>query len=134
MPLRQVLLDSSAVLCLLNRREGQHEAVKEAFAGLLAARAQVFTTTYLRAETHALLGARLSWEAARRWLLSPGRPIIRVLPEDEDAAVEIIRAHSDKGYSFTDATSFAIMNRLGVDTALTVDRHFRQFGFQALPN
>jgi predicted nucleic acid-binding protein len=32
----------------------------------------------------------------------------------------------------TDATSFAIMERLGILEAFSFDRHFRQFGFSVI--
>jgi predicted nucleic acid-binding protein len=52
----------------------------------------------------------------------------RVSPEDEDTAAGIIYAQVDKRYSFTDATSFAVMQRLRLRAALHFDRHFTQFG------
>lgn len=41
--------------------------------------------------------------------------------------------HRDKGYSFTDCTSFVAMRELKLKAALTTDRHFRQMGFVVLP-
>jgi predicted nucleic acid-binding protein len=56
----------------------------------------------------------------------------RVSPGDEEKAIEILSTYLDKGFSFTDATGFVVMKRLGIDTALTFDRHFRQCEFTAL--
>lgn len=39
----------------------------------------------------------------------------------------------DKGYSLVDASSFAIMNRMGIKQALATDDHFRQEGFEVVP-
>lgn len=36
--------------------------------------------------------------------------------------------YQDKGWSFTDCVSRVVMGRLGIDTALAFDEHFRQFG------
>ncbi len=36
---------------------------------------------------------------------------------------------TDKTYSFTDATTFAAMERLGITSAFTFDRHYIQYGF-----
>jgi predicted nucleic acid-binding protein len=43
-----------------------------------------------------------------------------------------LRTHVDKNFSFINATGFVVMKRLGIDTAVTFDRHFRQYGFTAL--
>jgi predicted nucleic acid-binding protein len=38
----------------------------------------------------------------------------------------------DKDWSLTDCISFVVMERLGLQEALTGDRHFEQAGFRAL--
>lgn len=43
-----------------------------------------------------------------------------------------VTTQTDKSYSYTDATSFAIMGRLGLRTAFAFDPHFRQFGFHVV--
>jgi predicted nucleic acid-binding protein len=48
---------------------------------------------------------------------------------DEARAREIIRHLSDKDYSYTDATSFAIMERLHIKEIFSFDQHFAQYGF-----
>jgi predicted nucleic acid-binding protein len=92
--------------------------------------AQPLLTNSVRAESHALLLNRLGSDVARRWLTENVWPIERVTPDDEVAGVEIVRAHVDKGYSFTDATSFAVMKRLRIGVAFAFDLHFAQFGFE----
>lgn len=55
---------------------------------------------------------------------------------DESVFAEAWRefAHqSDKRYSLTDCTSFVIMKRLRIKTALAFDKHFTQAGFERLP-
>ncbi len=66
------------------------------------------------------------------WLRSLAIEIVRVTEGDEAAAREILLRHDDKAYSYTDATSFAVMTRLGVRLALAFDRHFEQYGFELL--
>ena len=59
--------------------------------------------------------------------------MLRVSPEDEeDAWVQFVK-HEDKGYSFTDFTSFALMHGLGISLALSTDQHFHRVGFQVEP-
>jgi uncharacterized protein len=58
---------------------------------------------------------------------------VRVEPEDEDAAWAIFVRYRDHAFSFTDCTSFALMRRLRLDTAVAVDSDFRSFGLRCLP-
>jgi uncharacterized protein len=52
-----------------------------------------------------------------------------VSARDERRAVEIIRRYHDKDLSLTDATSFAVMERLRIGWAFSFDRDFNQYGF-----
>jgi predicted nucleic acid-binding protein len=76
--------------------------------------------------------SRLSAEIARRWLLGNVWPVERVTEEDESKAVAIVGRYADKTFSYTDATSFAVMERLGLKTAFAFDPHFTRYGFQLL--
>lgn len=58
--------------------------------------------------------------------------IVRVTTADEARGREILRRYSEKDFSLTDATSFSVMERLGIGLAFTFDRDFEQYGFQAI--
>jgi uncharacterized protein len=57
---------------------------------------------------------------------------VRVRANDEERARQIIFQYDDKDFSFTDAISFAIMERLNLKLAFSFDRHFAQYGFTTL--
>lgn len=71
-------------------------------------------------DTAVAIGARL-WEgdSAQLVYLSPG---------DVAEAWRVFRTFTDKQWSFTDSTSYAVIERLGITEALSLDDHFRQFG------
>lgn len=52
----------------------------------------------------------------------------RVNDADFAEAWRLVQKFSDKRWSFTDCTSYAVIERLGVTEALSLDDHFRQFG------
>lgn len=54
--------------------------------------------------------------------------VVRIGQEDETRAIEILRGHDDKAYSFCDALSFAVMERLGLTEAIAYDRDFQTYG------
>lgn len=47
-------------------------------------------------------------------------------------ARDFLLKHEDKAYSFTDCTSFVVMEELKLTQALASDRHFKQAGFKPL--
>lgn len=126
----RVLVDTSAIHALIDRNDSNHGAARAALERLRNRRDEPIITNFIRAECHALLLARLGPDVARQWLSTSVWVVERLLPEDEDAAAEIIHTQLDKRYSFTDATSFAIMKRLRIRAALAFDRHFTQFGIE----
>ena len=54
--------------------------------------------------------------------------LVRVTEADEAAALALIARYRDKDFSLTDATSFVVMDRLGLRHALSFDSDFRQYG------
>jgi hypothetical protein len=58
--------------------------------------------------------------------------IIRARAQDEGRARAVLARYADKDFSFADAISFVVMQRLGITRAFTLDDHFVQFGFTVL--
>jgi predicted nucleic acid-binding protein len=135
--LQSVFVDSSAYYALIDRQDAEHPAAKAILERLerQSPRPRIFTTNFVRAEAHALILNRLGRPAAMRFLLelaTGGTTLIRVTVQDERRALEIIEHYQDKAFSLTDATSFAVMERLGIETAFAFDAHFRQYGLPPL--
>jgi uncharacterized protein len=97
---------------------------------LVAERHVFITTNEVLFELHALLVNHLDREIALRTIraLRSSQAVVRVRSVDEQPAESILEQHGDKAYSFTDALSFAVMERLGISIAFALDQHFDQFG------
>ena len=52
-----------------------------------------------------------------------------VLAIDRFKAITLLKRYQDTDFSLTDATSFIVMERLELKTAITFDDHFSQYGF-----
>jgi predicted nucleic acid-binding protein len=128
----RILVDTSAVYALLDRGDIWHEAASDALRNLKVGRAEPLLTSFVVAECHALALSRLGPDVARRWLLGNVWPVERVTVEDEARATTIIGQYIDKTFSYTDATSFAVMERLGLRKVFAFDPHFQQYGFQVV--
>lgn len=59
--------------------------------------------------------------------------MVRVLPADLDAAWSLFSERRDQRLSVTDCTSFAVMTRLKLDTAIALDQDFKAMGWTVLP-
>lgn len=135
-PARAVFIDSGAYLAVADSHDAHHPTAEAVLDRLSSERWRLYTTNFVVAETHALVLARQGRWLASRVLheidSSTGLRIIRVSEADELHAREIIDQYDDKAFTLTDATSFAVMERLGIRHAFTFDRHFSQYGFVLL--
>ena len=132
--MERLFVDTSAWFAYLNRSDRDHAAVRKIinqFVGRLA------TSNFIFDETLSLCLHRLGHDVARSVgsvLLDPTNvDLIRITPEDEQTAWTLFCRRSDQRYSFTDCTSFELMRRLGIATALALDDNFRVEGFQVAP-
>ena len=130
---RRVFVDTSAYFAAANRREAAHDRFGSLFWRVVNERWRLFTTNFVLAELHALLLARVDRYVALRVLAevdaSEATTIVRVSAGDEQRARTIIKQYDDKDFSLTDATSFAVMERLRISQVLTLDRNFAQYGW-----
>ncbi|MCL4515928.1 MAG: PIN domain-containing protein [Firmicutes bacterium] len=127
-----VFVDTSGIVAAMNTKDEHHQAATKVFAALVQERCALVITNYVRAETHALLVGRAGRDVAFRFLEEKSWSVKWVGPEDEEQAMEIMRRYQDKTFSLIDATSFVVMKRLEIDTAIAFDRHFQQYGIKVL--
>lgn len=128
-----MLLDTSGLLCYLNRRDAGHSEARHHFT-----RAPILLVhNYVLAELVALGMAR---RYPRSPLLDfvanlPTRSrvvIVWVSPALHEAAVDMLRRQHDKAYSLCDAVSFLVMSDYQINDALSTDHHFAQAGYRPL--
>ena len=129
--MNRVFVDTGGFYAALNRRDAHHRD-----AARLLRRAQreqwfLFTTNVVLAESHALILVRVGRERAWNFLqaiITGQANVIRTEEADERRARAIIEHYQDKAFSYCDAVSFAIMERLDIREAVAFDDHFRQYG------
>lgn len=127
-------MDTGAWYALADRKDPDHASV----AQCLRERAgRLVTTNFVFDESVTLIRFRLGTSAACTFgeeLLGGGvARLVSVARRDETRAWEIFTRYRDKGFSYTDCTSFATMQRLGIDAAVAIDDDFRSFGLACLP-
>lgn len=95
------------------------------------------TTNWVLSETVTWLRRRSNHAAALRFgdrLRSSKQVLlVHVAPPHEERAWEIFARYDDKDFGYVDCTSFAVMESMGIEQAFSFDKHFRQYGFDILP-
>jgi uncharacterized protein len=125
-----IFVDTSAWYAGYSTRDENHAA---AVAFHLASTSPFITTDFVVDETLTLFKSRGNYELAvelgRKLFAGQLAKLIHVTNEDVAAAWRVFSAYRDKAWSFTDCTSYIVMQRLSVTEAFAFDVHFRQFGF-----
>jgi predicted nucleic acid-binding protein len=110
----RVFIDSGGFLAVMDRDDPHHPAARDISARLESIRART---------SHSLAAQFL------RSLKTSGIVILRVTPAIEAEAERIFLRHADKDFSFTDCTSFALIEAKRLDAVPSFDRHFSQYRF-----
>lgn len=135
--MKGLFVDTSGWMACADAADPAHVRAAAARDAALESGQPLVTTDFVVDETLTLLRVRLGLSAADAWWRQvDGSPRLRwerISVERFDKARQIFFRDRDKGFSFTDCTSFVVMNELKLSQALATDRHFRQMGFRALP-
>ena len=139
----RLLIDTWGWYTLGNVRELRHKKVKTFYEQSRQAGSVIYTTDYILDETITLLYRRISGFTARSFtqgiMIAIERGFLRL---EEITSSRFKRAwelrqrfHDKPTISFTDLTSFVVMQDLRLSHVLTDDAHFSQIGleFQIFP-
>ena len=137
-----LFVDTWGWLALRDKGEHRHKDAVAAFDKSMAA-GPIVTTDYVLDETFTLLFRRLPVHKAREsmesLLAATSEGAVSLAPihaaRFRDAARLRLKFRDKPEISFTDFTSMAVMEELGLKRILTEDRHFAQVGmsFELLP-
>jgi hypothetical protein len=134
--MKGLFVDTAGWMACADGADPAHEGSCAARDAALEAGLPLITTDYVVDETLTLLRCRLGLAAAEAWWEQVDRsPRLRwehIDHERFEKARHLFFQYRDKGFSFTDCTSFVVMRELRLTDALSTDRHFRQKGFQIL--
>ena len=134
---RLVFADSSGLIAQFLEKDPNHAAAVVGVERLLLEGRRFVTTNYVFDEvvTRARRIAGFPWSRKIGGAILSSTLIRRIyLDEAEEAqAWDLYLKHQDLDLSFTDATSFAVMERYGLAEAFTFDQDFSKAGFTVLP-
>ncbi len=122
-------MDTSAWVSVADRAEASHERVA---AELRACRSRLVTGYHVLHETWTVMRYRHSWREAERLVTDIRNGTARIEVSrvaDLEVATMIGTVFSDQDFSLSDRTSWAIMERMGIHNAISLDRDFRIYRF-----
>jgi predicted nucleic acid-binding protein len=131
----KLLADTSALLALAMRSDRNHGAAVEFVRRNLHVRFVVteLIVSEVATRVRARAGAGPAAALARSLLASRRYELVFVDMALLRGAIERLARFSDKRLSLTDCASFELMDRLGLTSAFTFDRDFRDCGFSMAP-
>lgn len=130
-----MFVDTGAWYAAYVRSDPDHAAVLPRIDN---ATSRLFTTDYVLAESLNLLRARNEFDRAialgNDLLTGAVAELVYLTAADLQKAFVIFSTYRDKLWSFVDCTSLVAMQRLGIVSAISLDKHFRQMpGISVVP-
>jgi len=123
-----VFVDSSVFYAAIDAGDSGHSRARD----VLGSGESLITTDHVLVETWLLLRGRAGKPAADRFWASVRAGSVTlelVMPSDLEAAWAIGESFPDQDFSIVDRTSFAVMQRIGVHRAASLDSDFAIFRF-----
>jgi uncharacterized protein len=118
-----MFVDTSAFFAAADLRDRHHARATD----LLRDADGLVTTDHVLVESWRLMRDHGGYSSAERFwggIRGGVATVETVLPGDLDTAWRIGESFSDQDFSIVDRTSFAVMERLGIDRVVTFDDHF----------
>jgi predicted nucleic acid-binding protein len=124
----KVFIDTSAFCALAIPKDQNNSNAKAIHTKLQEQKAIIYTSDYVLDESYTLLKMRGSHTASVKFMDEIGKSHINILRIDahiETAAKAVFRKFEDKRLSFTDCTSFVLINQFGIEAVFAFDEHFK---------
>ncbi|MCX7924678.1 MAG: PIN domain-containing protein [Fimbriimonadales bacterium] len=139
--MRRVFVDSGGWLSVVIKTDRYHTAGVAYYESLLAQRAHLITSDYVLDETITRLRYDVGHDAAKRFLELTQKAaeagVLEIVFVDEtvwNVAVPLFLQYADVRLSFTDCTSFVLIQQLGVQEVFGYDAHFGIVGASLHPS
>lgn len=129
----KVFIDTGAFLALADNSDFSHDFATSVYQKILKQKAILYTSNYIIDEVITLIRSRVGHDAAVAFIKGfeiSRINVLRITEIDEDLAKNIFTKYKDKQFSFTDCTSFALIDRYAINAVMSLDEHFVQYGYK----
>lgn len=132
-----IFVDTGAWVAIADKNDQYAKETSHQYRSLILRKERLITSNLVLVETYNLLSQTLGASATIKFgniLDSTNLVRVETITEiDWDRGWKLLEKYDDKNFSFTDCTSFALMERLKIKTAFSFDVHFTQYGFTKIP-
>jgi hypothetical protein len=129
--------DTSFFVAYHNSRDANYLRARTLVQGFQGHPVLLIATDYIFTEVLTVLLVRsnkdMAIQVGKIMMADPNIEILPITRELFNEAWEVFQGFRDKEWSFTDCTSYVLMRELNIDTGISFDRHFSQFGVQVIP-
>ena len=135
-PKQVLFIDTSAFIALKVSDDHHYSQAQSFLKTIQKYQYKLHTSNFILDEVYTYFCKHhdIAIEMGRLILDNPLITLNQITVKDEQKAWEILLTFQDKTFSYTDATSFALMERLGILTAFSFDKHFEQYNkFEIVP-
>jgi uncharacterized protein len=133
----RIFVDTGAWVSISLKNDQHHKDSVQLLHDFQKDSITLITSDYILDEVLTLVRMRSTHENAKKIGVSILKsPVVRLERINEmvwEKAWRIFQRYSDKMWSFTDCTSFALMDQFDLSTVFSFDRDFEQYGKKVLP-
>ena len=131
----RVLLDTSALVAMMDGDDPAHRAARDTWAAMLAEPTSLVLTNLVLVETLAVLPRRMGMDVVSAFCQRQ-LPLVDLYAVETPlllTAVDTWVAARRRDLSLVDVVSFLVMRREGLSQVFTLDPHFAEQGFECIP-
>ncbi|OGW14778.1 MAG: hypothetical protein A2035_01375 [Nitrospirae bacterium GWA2_42_11] len=133
----RIFVDTGAWIAIADKNDQYAKIATKFYTDLVLQRSNLFTSNLVLVETFNLLSRTIGSKGTTKFGDAIKTNVFLTVESitlvDWERGWRIFGKYDDKDFSFTDCTSFALMERLKVKSAFAFDVHFRQYGFSVFP-
>jgi len=136
---KQIFMDTAFVIAVIDASDSYHDTSVQSYKKIIKEKWSVITTEAVLIE----IGngfTTMKWrQVAHKWItkIQKSNSIFNVTPTTKEIlkkAIDLYGSRLDKEWGLTDCISFTVMQKYGLERALTIDHHFVQAGYQTSMN
>ncbi len=130
-----IFIDTSAWAAFVYEKDEWHSSIARTIGHAMDRYYQVVTSNFVIDETITLLLKFITKDKIIEFVENLNESSVKIVEVNRELwnlAWGIFKQYRDKQFSFTDCTSFAIMREMGIEEAISLDRHFDQMGFMRI--